>query len=279
MWLENCGQVLQGFLVSISSSGLQHIYVNIFWRIHFINCWGKTLGGLLLTDSDHCRFNHLQITSRWVSVTQRWRIFITFINSARILQTYDKCATRWHARQGRDEGHGQHITGRVDSAHGQAGIPLLVPASNTQVGHNLKRYQNSDYTCKFDTSQVSQLPNSHLVSFQMSFSTWSRLPSVSQLCQTCQSRAGVSDNPAHLKTARDAYIEAPRSLPLWWRRRHLLMEPPAFTNLIRCFFHFYLLVFILGFGKWSSEVSPDYQIIHCIKEMTTPIVNGSYRIF
>lgn len=138
VWLEKGGQVLQGFLVSTSSSsGLQCIYVSIFWRIHFTNCCGKALGGLLLTDSDHCHFNHLQITSRWVSVTQRWRIFITFINSARILQTY-KCAMQWQARWGCGQGHIEHITQRVHSTCGQAGSPLLVSVSNAQVGCYLK---------------------------------------------------------------------------------------------------------------------------------------------
>lgn len=106
----------------------------------------------------------------------------------------------------------------------------------------------------------------------------SRWPLLSHLHQPCQYAGGVSDNPAHLKSAWDAYIKAPRSLPVLWCL-HLLIEQPAFTILVCCFFHFYSLAFILGFKKRSCEVLPDYQIIHCIKEMTIPTLSDSYCIF
>lgn len=125
MWLENCSQILQRFLVSIPSSGLYHIYVDIFWRTHFFNCCGKALGGLLLADSEHCCFNHSQITSRWVSVTQRWRIFITFINSARIPQTHGKCTMLQHA-QACEQGHKERTTQEADAACRLAGMPLFL---------------------------------------------------------------------------------------------------------------------------------------------------------
>lgn len=165
VWLENCGQILQGFLVSIPSSGPYHIYVNIFWRTHLFNCCGKALGGPLLTGSDHCCFSHLQITSRWVSVTQRWRIFITYINSARIPQTYGKCTMLQHAQTG-EQGHKQHTTQGADAACRLAGMPLFLLAV-LRYHHDTK---NSDCICKYNTLWGTQCPEyRHLASHKAVF--------------------------------------------------------------------------------------------------------------
>lgn len=176
----------------------------------------------------------------------------------------------WDARWGCGEGH---IT--------QWWRPQI--SWNIQVGHYLKGMRNQILPANVILWRWVVFPkHSHLVQFQTFSSTWSQrslqVAIALHLHQTCQYASGVSDNPAHLKSAWDAYIKAPRSLPVLWCL-HLLIEQPALTILVCCFFHFYSLAFILGFKKRSCEVPPDYQIIHCIKEMTIPTLSDSYCFF
>lgn len=215
MWLENCSQILQRFLVSIPSSGLYHIYVDIFWRTHFFNCCGKALGGLLLADSEHCCFNHSQITSRWVSVTQRWRIFITFINSARIPQTHGKCTILQHA-QACEQGHKKRTTQETDAACRLAGMPLFLLV----VVRLSSWYTNSDYICKYNTLWGTQCPeHSHLPShkavfFHLASKCHCRRPLVTMRIRSASLEISPGTYCAW-KQHQMHKFKAPKSVPQW----------------------------------------------------------------